>query len=242
MLTNSQIRELKRANLLLAQDLGSTHGSLPNFQWAFSEPHKYDDLPGCPLPRMWYFAPDMDVDGNPIYDFHCRCGVNATIHLAECNFIAPQVRMVELRTCLQIHDAWILTRWIPPPTRDAWQSVYGSQVNYLPEGRYIPMGFQNEKGFPIRIRIPESNPPTVEHSKMVIAALRESNKALDREALAAERQRLDDRDWVRRHPDEVPPAGSKVSENAAKIRELLPTYLHVPGKKDGVSYPSIITP
>ena len=139
--------------------------STPFLQWCFSEPGVWDHI----CPPLWFIAPEMDADGNPVYDYRCRCGVNVAVHSPDCQSLTiPITRMARTKTAPLIENSWVLCRWNPPPPLESWLEEYGTVSGYPHQGRYLPVSSNNKV-----ISLPAETPPFPETSNLVIQMFKE---------------------------------------------------------------------
>jgi hypothetical protein len=237
-------RQLRKANAVLARftptPLDPTKPqsapSTPYLQWCFSEPDRYDHI----CPPLWFISWDSDLDGNPVYDYHCACGINRTVHTPDCqSFVIPKIRMTKVKSAPLLESCWVLCRWIPPPPESDWMEIYHSLENYPRQGRYIPVSTGGRV-----MTLPEANPPLPEASECVIRMFREwdERRKVFREE-AESRQML--KDWTPpRRSDGTPdlnlakeaPANSKFANTAYALKSAMTQFGQLPGKKSHVSW------
>src|SRR5437764_14017693 len=128
----TQTKALRVANELLIGEYGHSPYSpdLGNLAWGFSDPDVYDH-PSGPGAPMWWIGPLYSPDGEPVLDYRCSCGVNPSVHLAECSgLVTAQVRMGKHK-CAPFHERmWLLGKWIPPPSAGTWVLLDGSMESY----------------------------------------------------------------------------------------------------------------
>jgi hypothetical protein len=132
-------RAINSANLQL-RELDAIYpggdGVHPLFQWRWS-----NDLVSL--------VPQYEVvegEARPVLDYRCRCGVNRNVHAPDCSGITvAKVRFEKTSTFGQegqfksYHNCWVLCRWLPPPGKDVWIDVMGTDEDYPSEGRYVPV-------------------------------------------------------------------------------------------------------
>lgn len=171
--------EVRRENKYLWQALGSDQGR-PRYQWAFS-----DDL-NMPLPVM-------KEGGEVEYDFHCACGVNTSVHSANCNWSTPRMKWTLTNIAFGLNGVWVFVKWkAPEETREDWERIYGSYP-YPEGGYYTPVGDL------VRcIHIPGGDMPLHSTSEYVVQATREHLKKSAKEHTKAISDRWDRMDKEKR--------------------------------------------
>jgi hypothetical protein len=200
---NSYPLEVRRENKYLHQALGSEHNK-PRYQWAFS-----DDLM---MPMV------LLENGKQIYDYHCACGVNVSVHSADCQFSVPRARWEMRNLAYNMKSVWVLVKWTPPEAeKEDWEAVFGS-MPYPEGGYYIPVSAKNHCVF-----IPGGDMPYRETSEMFVAAVRKHAQKTPKQ-----------------HIDDIRAAWDKTSESTKeewrqKFKDAFPVHEGFPGKKENWS-------
>ncbi len=208
-------KPVRQQNNLLRRELGGTPQGLPLYRWVFSE----DVLLTQP---MLLFQ-----DGQPIYDYLCRCGTNVRVHSAACKLSVPTPRWERRRICHQEKDQWIFCKWLPPPARSAWDTTLPG-VPYPSEGYYAPVGDAAKT-----IALVSGTLPFPETTAMLIKCVRDMRDKSTRQIL--------------REMDTGMEKKEKDSRNQLEdqVRDSLTFNLGVPGEKGEHSFggvPSIPSP
>lgn len=201
-------RQLRKTNEIFAQEYGKPNGTDPAMAWIFSE-------------DLWMWDNALDSEGNPIFDYICRCGRNVVFHQSTCPFTRAVYRMEHKRVTPHIRHKWVLCIWTPPPPKESWIAVYGSEDNYPERGRYLPFSSNGKT-----CTLEENRPPTPDDSRTVVRMRREFESKPMREHVRELRERLD------RKEIEIKNGCVEQFKNA------LPTWGQKPGSKGCVSFPT----
>lgn len=119
-------RAVKSENRRLKEILGYREG-YPWYQWAWSE-------------DLWMPTIKVDELGQPIYDYHCACGVNVSVHSATCSFTAPKPAWEMIKLVNNMKDKWVLCVWVRPEfSPSEWEHFFGGSP-YPENGYYFPVG------------------------------------------------------------------------------------------------------
>ncbi len=154
---------IRKENKYLREALGSEEGH-PRYQWAFS-----NDLM---MPMIV-----LDEQSHIIYDYHCACGVNITVHTDErCNWTVRRARWEMRNLAFGMKDVWVMTKWKAPEVEQAvWEEHYGS-VPYPQGGYFVPVSAKQHC-----LYIPGGSEPFRETSEMVVQAIRKHFKKTAKE-------------------------------------------------------------
>lgn len=157
ILFESYPKEVRSENRYLLSALGSEYGH-PRYQWAWAA-----DLM---MPMVL-----MDEKSQFIYDYHCACGINASVHSATCQFTLPRKRWEMRNIAFNMTNAWVFVTWRPPEcTKDDWESEFGS-VPYPEGGYFIPVSSRTNC-----VHIPGGAIPLRETSQACVASIRQHAK------------------------------------------------------------------
>lgn len=196
---NTYSKAVKKENLYLLHALGSIEGRA-KYQWAWSE-----DLQ---LPMV-----GIDDEGHIVYDYHCICGVNRTVHSAVCNFTTPHPKWA-LRPVLDtMRGRWVLVRWSPPEVpQDEWEACFGG-IPY-PEGGYFkPVGTATQC-------IAVFGEPFHQTTQEVVAKIREHFSITEKQRNDETRQRWAEADRKKRE------------EHIQRFTDAFPVHTGYAGKKE----------
>lgn len=194
--------EVRKQNRYLREALGSEENHA-RYQWAWS-----GDLV---MPMVL-----MDDESHVIYDYHCACGVNVSVHSAECTFSVPRARWEIRNLAFGIEQSWVFVRWQwPECQKDVWEAHYGS-LPYPEGGYFIPVSDGVKciwvKDIPYR-----------QTSELMVAAVREHQKKTAKQHAQAIRDRWDAGSVARRE---------RLIE---QFKEAFPVHEGFPGKKENWS-------
>lgn len=206
---------VQKENELLARELGYSYGN-PRYKWVYSE--------HITMPVVVDEWNDASGQWEVVYDYHCFCGVNVGVHLAECNWITPRPKW-EIRKMVEAQDQWVFCRWMLPRMpdgtpfdKDAWESTFGG-VPYPSSGYYSPVGDPVKclKLLPGQVPLRQTTELCIQHVKEHFAKT------------AAQRSREQREQW---------------SNNTEKLREEIrlkcidafPVHEGFPGEKHGWSH------
>lgn len=146
-------RQVRQCNELLARELGPN----PLHGWKHSG-------------ELHYFALARDDEGKPKATLYCGCGVDKMIHEPHCKTLSVARYTPErMEMYPQFPNRWIFCRLFPPPSREEWSSIYGTEVNYPPNGLW--MGLSN--GITGVIRLPPGAEPSLELTEIVIRGVKD---------------------------------------------------------------------
>lgn len=159
---------MKRANEILRDLDGVFPGSdFQHFMWKWSE-ELFSVIP------QYEMKPDGEV--GPVYEYRCRCGVDVTVHSADCAATIAKVKMQRVKTCglggefESYSNVWLLCVWREPPTKEEWINSMGTDEDYPSNGRYLPV----HRG-PMCVAMPRETPPELyeELSRRVVHLMRD---------------------------------------------------------------------
>ncbi len=123
----------------------------------------------------------------------------------------------ELRKmCLTAQDQWVLCHWIESPSEEEWRRLFGYKLEWPRNGQYYPTTVMLDPGVE----------PCIALTQAAIDGVRQHRETSAAEAVRLSEEFIDKRD-----------AKSK-ADLYDRIRNDLPTYDHIEGTKDSVSYPS----
>lgn len=200
---DSYPRAVRKENKYLLEALGSEHGNA-RYSWAWS-----GDLM---MPTIM-----MDEESKVLYDFHCACGINASVHAATCNFSVPRAKW-EMRNLLAtVRNQWVLVKWrAPEADREAWEETFGS-VPYPDGGYYMPVSTKTEC-----IHFPQA--PDRIMSQLIVSMVREH---FSRTAKARTQDIKDN--WDRMDKE-------RFMRNVDRFKDAFPVHEGFPGKKENWSH------
>lgn len=111
----------------------SSDGVHQKFKWIWSS-------------TLYDLVPAYTIDGNPIYNYYCNCGMDVKVHAASCSGMTiPVTKIVKMQLVDPngpygaYPNMWMLCRWNPPISKEEWIDQMGSERDYSPEGNYRPV-------------------------------------------------------------------------------------------------------
>ncbi len=123
----------------------------------------------------------------------------------------------ELRKmCLTAQDQWVLCHWIDSPSEDEWRRLFGYRLEWPRNGQYYPTTVMLDPGVEPCIALTQAAIDGIRQHRSISAAedTRRAEEALEKRDAASKANLYD------------------------RIRNDLPTYDHIEGTKDAISYPS----
>lgn len=200
---NSYPREVQRENKYLRQALGVDQGN-PRYQWAWA-----GDL-NMPIVLL-------DENSKIIYDYHCACGINVSVHSATCAWTVPRARWEMRNIAFRMDNEWIFVKWSPPESsREDWESTFGS-IPY-PEGGYFKPVSNGE------ICIHISSIPYRQTTELIVSRVREHFKKSGREHAQDILNKWDKMD------------AERIARNTMRFKDAFPVHEGFPGKKENWSH------
>jgi hypothetical protein len=196
---------VQRENRLLATELGYEEGH-PRYQWVHSS-------------RLERPMVMIDDASKIIFDYHCRCGINQSVHSAECKFSVPRPKWEMRNLVPDADDQYILCRWIKPEaSRDDWESMFGG-FPYPAAGDWFPVG-DPEKC----IKLPSGQVPMRGTTEACISAIKDH---FSRSAAQRSKDQMEKWDHNTEHLRE---------DLRLKCIDAFPVHEGFPGEKHGWSH------
>jgi hypothetical protein len=238
-------RQFRRCQMLLLEYFGLVPGSSqPAVRWVR-------------LPELYTIAPKEDADGNPEYDYRCKCGLNRYTHEPDCLITKPMLRVarfefpvlvrtgqgenmqvLNLREFSDPSNIYVLSRWVPPPSPVEWIRIDGDLESYPANGTYYPITV-NYSGVWVR-GVPEELT-----TRAVIEAFKAYHSKTKAQHLEESQQAVDAKDWVppkdergRYVMSEKGPPGNRFHMIHDMVKQGLTLNAQSPGKKGSVVYPT----
>ena len=120
-------RHIRKLNRTLIAELGEN----PPYQWIYSE-----------SPEFMRPMRAMDEDGNLKWNYRCPCGLNKTVHSAEC--VAGALMVVEpaweaRKVDITMHNQWVLCCLQVPMPEAEWLQTFGSRLPCPVNGSWAPV-------------------------------------------------------------------------------------------------------
>jgi hypothetical protein len=120
-------RHMRKVNRLLLAELGEN----PLYQWIYSE-----------SPEFKRAMRLMNDDGTPQFNFRCPCGLNVSVHSAEC--VAGQLVVAEpaweiRKTDPMLENQWVLCCLQIPMSEIEWTRTFGTRLPYPKNGTWAPV-------------------------------------------------------------------------------------------------------
>jgi hypothetical protein len=159
-----------------------------------------------------------------------------TVPLVGAALSRAKIRTMQVRICPDLNDVFVICKFIPPPSREAWIASMGSDQGYPSHGSYTPV---SNNGVTAKVQDAVLIPGT---TSLFTRMLREhfSRTMADWEAESDLSDRKKEGKVIR-HPVygsilSSPPRGANFYEKEAQVRDRLTLGGHEPGKKQHVSY------
>jgi hypothetical protein len=120
------------------------------------------------------------------------------------------------KMCLTADHQWVLCHWIEVPSESEWRKLFGYNLEWPRNGQYYPTTVVLDPGVE----------PCIELTQTAIDCIRQQRNVSPAEVERRAAETIEKKD-----------ARNKV-QLYDRIRNDLPTYDHVEGAKDAISYPS----
>jgi hypothetical protein len=121
------------------------------------------------------------------------------------------------KMCLTADHQWVLCHWIDSPSESEWRRLFGYSLEWPRVGQYYPTSVQLDPGIE----------PCIQLTQTVINEVRMHRNVSGAEVARRGEAFLDKKEAKRK------------ANLYDRIRNDLPTYDHIEGTKDSVSYPSV---
>lgn len=178
--------------------------------------NKLNDLIGRELGRTPF--------GQPIYRwdysenlYHWMRADGYDYEAEPSGLLVARPRYERRRLALHLHDQWVICMWEAPMPEDQWRTEHGYKLEWPKQGEYYPTNVDLDPGME----------PNETFTDVFIGCVKEQRK----------KRLIDFYEEAERAADARENAGD--SELDAFLRDAMPAFVHVPGKKDHVSIPSV---
>jgi hypothetical protein len=120
-------RHISKLNRMLLAELGQN----PLYRWIHSESADFKRA-----------MRSMNDDGTPVWDYRCPCGLNVSVHSAECvagRLVIAEPRWEIRKTDPTMEDQWVLCSLQYPMSPREWLETFGTRLPYPKNGSWAPV-------------------------------------------------------------------------------------------------------